>query len=555
MKSRPAKIHDYDVLILGSGAAGLSAALHIDRKLRIAVLSKAELSSGNTSYAQGGISAVLDDDDSFEQHIADTLAAGAGLCDSQVVAKTVREGKQVIDWLLSIGVDFTREHNPRNARRLHLTREGGHSHRRIAHVADATGNAVQNQLIDEVRKHQHIDLHADYIAVDLVTTRKLGYAHNRCVGAYILNCKRGEVEVFRAKNVVLATGGASKVYLYTSNPDGACGDGLAMAWRAGCRTANMEFMQFHPTCLYHPKAKSYLLSEAIRGEGGKITLQDGSEFLHEFDPRGVLAPRDIVARAIDYMMKKHGLDHVYLDISHKSGGFIREHFPNIHARCLALGYDMTQQAIPVVPAAHYTCGGIVTNQHGQTDIDQLYAIGEVAFTGLHGANRMASNSLLECLAYGRFAGRHINQSTDLRAQHVTIPAWDASRVSDSDEEIVVAHNWDELRRFMWDYVGIVRSSKRLQRAKHRVDLLLSEIDEYYSHFKVTSDLIELRNIAVVADLIIRSALKRKESRGLHYTLDYPNTDKSLDGVNTVLACGQNRTTVTGWQSNIHSAGN
>ena len=545
--------HDYDVLILGSGAAGLSTALHIDQNLRIGVISKAELSSGNTSYAQGGISAVLDDDDSFEQHIADTISAGAGLCDPDVVAKTVREGSRVIDWLLSIGVDFTRDSNPRNTQQLHLTREGGHSHRRVAHVADATGNAVQNQLIDEVRKRSHIDLHANYIAVDLITTRKLGHQDNRCVGAYILNCKTEEIEVFRAKNVVLATGGASKVYLYTSNPDGACGDGLAMAWRAGCRAANMEFMQFHPTCLYHPKAKSYLLSEAIRGEGGKIILEDGTEFLHEFDPRGVLAPRDIVARAIDYMMKKHGLDSVFLDISHKPVDFILDHFPNIHARCLSLGYDMTKQPIPVVPAAHYTCGGIVTDQHGQTDIDQLYAIGEVAFTGLHGANRMASNSLLECLAYGRFASKHINKSTNPSSKHVEIPAWDASRVSDSDEEIVVAHNWDELRRFMWDYVGIVRSTKRMQRAKHRVDLLLSEIDEYYSNFKVTNDLIELRNIAVVADLIIRSALERKESRGLHYTLDHPDTDPALDNINTILTPDINEP-AAGWETDITLAG-
>ncbi len=538
------KFHDYDVLILGSGAAGLSAALHIDQNLSIAVLSKAELSSGNTSYAQGGISAVLDDDDSYEEHIADTISAGAGLCNPEVVAKTVSEGKEVIDWLLSIGVDFTRDNNPRNTQQLHLTREGGHTRRRVAHVADATGNAVQIQLIEEVRKRQHIELLANYIAIDLITTRKLGLQDNRCVGAYVLNIETGEVEVFRARNVVLATGGASKVYLYTSNPDGACGDGLAMAWRAGCRVANMEFMQFHPTCLYHPKAKSYLLSEAIRGEGGKITLEDGTEFLHNFDPRGVLAPRDIVARAIDYMMKKHGLDCVYLDISHKPADFILEHFPNLHARCLSLGYDMTQQAIPVVPAAHYTCGGVVTDEHGQTDIQQLYAIGEVACTGLHGANRMASNSLLECLAYGRFAGQHINQQTHTNEYSVDIPAWDASRVSDSDEEIVVAHNWDEIRRFMWDYVGIVRSNKRMQRAKHRVDLLLSEIDEYYSNFNVTSDLIELRNLAVVADLIIRSALERKESRGLHYTLDYPQTDTRMDNVDTILTPNMN-TPVTG----------
>ena len=550
MATKSSKYHDYDVLILGSGAAGLSTALHLDEKLHVAVISKAELSSGNTAYAQGGISAVLDDNDSVEQHIADTLSAGANLCDAEVVAKTVSEGSKVIDWLLSIGVDFTRENtrHPHNAHRLHLMREGGHTHRRVAHVADATGNAVQNQLIEQVRRREQIDLLSDFIAVDLITTGKLGHTNNRCIGAYILNCATGNVEVFRARYVVLATGGASKVYLYTSNPDGACGDGLAMAWRAGCRAANMEFMQFHPTCLYHPKAKSYLLSEAIRGEGGKIILEDGTEFLHQFDPRGVLAPRDIVARAIDYMMKKYGHDCVYLDISHKSKKFIESHFPNINARCLKLGYDMSREPIPVVPAAHYTCGGVVTNQFGQTDIPHLYAIGEVAHTGLHGANRMASNSLLECLAYGRFAGTHINETVNKKLKQVDIPAWDESRVSDSDEEIVVAHNWDELRRFMWDYVGIVRTTKRMQRAKHRIDLLLNEIDECYSNFKVTSDLIELRNLSVVADLIIRSALSRKESRGLHYTLDYPETNPELDFVNTILAPTHTSNTGTPWKN-------
>ncbi|MEM8844388.1 MAG: L-aspartate oxidase [Pseudomonadota bacterium] len=536
MNTNSSKFHDYDVLILGSGAAGLSAALHLEKDLHVAVISKAELSSGNTTYAQGGISAVLDNDDSIDQHISDTLSAGANLCDAEVVAKTVSEGSKVIDWLLSIGVNFTRDNSlqPQNIHSLHLTREGGHTHRRVAHVADATGNAIQNQLIEQVKSREHISLLSNYIAVDLITSGKLGHSDNRCVGAYILNIKTGHVEVFRAKHVVLATGGASKVYLYTSNSDGACGDGIAMAWRAGCRAANMEFMQFHPTCLYHPKAKSYLLSEAIRGEGGKIILEDGTEFLHKFDPRGVLAPRDIVARAIDYMMKKHGHDCVYLDISHKSKKFIEKHFPNINARCLNLGYDMAREPIPVVPAAHYTCGGIVTDQFGQTDIPQLYAIGEVAFTGLHGANRMASNSLLECLAYGKFSGLHINETSKQALEHIDIPAWDESRVSDSDEEIVVAHNWDELRRFMWDYVGIVRTTKRMQRAKHRVDLLLNEIDEYYSHFKITSDLIELRNLTGVADLIIRSALLRKESRGLHYTLDYPEMNPNLDYVNTEL---------------------
>lgn len=526
--------HSYDVLILGSGAAGLSTALHLDSKLKIAVISKGDLSSGSTAWAQGGISAVLDETDSFEEHIADTLSAGAGLGDEQVIEKTVSEGQKVIEWLVSIGVGFTRSKNSNSVHDLHLTQEGGHSHRRVVHVADATGNAVQNQLIEQVQAADNIDVLPYYIAVDLITTQKLGLEGDRCVGAYLLNRNSDQIEVFRANNVVLATGGASKVYLYTSNPDGTCGDGIAMAWRAGCRVANMEFMQFHPTCLYHPNAKSYLISEAVRGEGGKIVLADGTEFLHRFDSRGVLAPRDIVARAIDYMMKKHGLDCVYLDISHKSEKFIRKHFPNIYERCLALGYDMSKEPIPVVPAAHYTCGGVMTDSNGQTTIDQLYAVGEVAHTGLHGANRMASNSLLECLAYGRFVGEHINLHTQTDLANINIPAWDDSRVADSDEQIVVAHNWDELRRFMWDYVGIVRTTKRMERAKHRIDLLQQEINEYYSNFRVSRDLIELRNIAVVADLIIRSALSRHESRGLHYTLDYPETLASLDKVNTIL---------------------
>ena len=526
--------HSYDVLILGSGAAGLSTALHLDSKLKIAVISKGDLSSGSTAWAQGGISAVLDETDSFEEHIADTLSAGAGLGDEQVIEKTVSEGQKVIEWLVSIGVGFTRSKNSNSVHDLHLTQEGGHSHRRVVHVADATGNAVQNQLIEQVQAADNIDVLPYYIAVDLITTQKLGLEGDRCVGAYLLNRNSDQIEVFRANNVVLATGGASKVYLYTSNPDGTCGDGIAMAWRAGCRVANMEFMQFHPTCLYHPNAKSYLISEAVRGEGGKIVLADGTEFLHRFDSRGVLAPRDIVARAIDYMMKKHGLDCVYLDISHKSEKFIRKHFPNIYERCLALGYDMSKEPIPVVPAAHYTCGGVMTDSNGQTTIDQLYAVTGLDYRYQPGVNRMASNSLLECLAYGRFVGEHINLHTQTDLANINIPAWDDSRVADSDEQIVVAHNWDELRRFMWDYVGIVRTTKRMERAKHRIDLLQQEINEYYSNFRVSRDLIELRNIAVVADLIIRSALSRHESRGLHYTLDYPETLASLDKVNTIL---------------------
>jgi len=521
-------------LIIGSGAAGLSLAIHLAGHLRVAVVSKGPLQEGSTYYAQGGISAVLDERDSIESHVADTLNAGAGLCDERVVRFTVERSRQSIRWLQSLGVAFTEVPDPQGEHVLHLTREGGHSHRRVAHAADATGRAIESVLIERVRRHPNIDILEDHIAIDLVTTHRLTGEGNRCLGAYIQNRSTGRIEFFEAPRVALATGGANKVYLYTSNPDTSSGDGIAMAWRAGCRVANMEFIQFHPTCLYHPQAKSFLITEAIRGEGGRLLLPDGSEFMHRFDPRGVLAPRDIVARAIDHEMKRLGADCVYLDISHRPAEFIRSHFPTVYERCLHFGYDITRQPIPVVPAAHYTCGGVVTNLHAQTDIGGLYAVGEVAFTGLHGANRMAINSLLECLVFARAAAEHILAGRGDAAPGVTVPPWDESQVTDSDEEVVVSHNWDELRRFMWDYVGIVRTSKRLQRAKRRVDLLIGEIDEYYSHFRVTGDLIELRNLATVADLIIRSALARKESRGLHYTLDYPKADPRLDHVNTVL---------------------
>ena len=425
-------------------------------------------------------------------------------------------------------------------------REGGHTHRRVVHAADATGWTVENSLIKNTFEKKHINIFEHHIAIDLITTSKLTQDQeynvvNQCVGAYILDTKNNKVETFRAKYVVLATGGASKVYLYTSNPDGASGDGIAMAWRAGCRVANMEFVQFHPTCLYHPSAKSYLITEAVRGEGGKLLLPDGSEFAHEFDSRGVLAPRDIVARAIDYKMKQHGIDCVYLDISHKSKKFITSHFPNVYTRCLKLDYDISKEPVPVVPAAHYTCGGVMTNLHGRTNVNNLYAIGETTHTGLHGANRMASNSLLECLVFSSFASNDINTRKAQYITNLSIPPWDESRVTEPDEEIVVAHNWDELRRFMWDYVGIVRTNKRLQRAKHRIDLLTSEIDEYYSNFRVSGDLIELRNLTLVADLIIQSALSRRESRGLHYTLNYPNPDPGLDGIDTILDPNLERT--------------
>ena len=532
-------MHDFDVLIIGSGAAGLSLALRLESRFRIAVISKGPLDDGSTAWAQGGISAVMDESDSIDLHMADTIDAGAGLCDEDAVRHTVSNGKEMINWLTELGVKFTRETGLDGKSYLHLTREGGHTHRRVVHAADATGWAVENALIKNVFERKNIDIFEHHIAIDLITTHKLYEGHkqdkkNKCIGAYVLDTDNQHIDTFRAKYVILATGGASKVYLYTSNPDGASGDGIAMAWRAGCRVANMEFMQFHPTCLYHPSAKSYLITEAVRGEGGKLLLPDGSEFAHEFDSRGVLAPRDIVARAIDYKMKQLGIDCVYLDISHKPKKFIESHFPNVYARCLKLGYDMSKEPVPVVPAAHYTCGGVMTDLRGRTDVNNLYAIGETTHTGLHGANRMASNSLLECLVFADSASEDINSCKDQDLINKNIPPWDESRVTEPDEEIVVAHNWDELRRFMWDYVGIVRTDKRLQRAKHRVDLLFSEIDEYYSNFRVSSDLIELRNLTLVADLIIRSALSRKESRGLHYTLNYPNPDPALENVDTVL---------------------
>ena len=527
----------FDVLIIGSGAAGLSLALRLPERLHVGILSKAGLTDGSTLYAQGGISAVLDEEDSAQSHIEDTLNAGAGLCDPEVVRFTVEHGPDCIRWLIDQGVEFTTEAGPDGRQDFHLTREGGHSHRRVIHAADATGRAVEVNLARRIHERSNIQVLERTLAIDLVTGRKLGLNDNRVHGAYALDLDAGHVRTLRARFVVLATGGASKVYLYTSNPDISTGDGIAMAWRAGCRVGNMEFMQFHPTCLYHPKAKSFLITEAVRGEGGRLLLPDGSPFMQRFDPRGELAPRDIVARAIDHEMKRLGADCLYLDISHKPADFIREHFPNVYRRCLEFGYDMTREPLPVVPAAHYTCGGVVTDLHGRTDIDGLYAIGEVAFTGLHGANRMASNSLLECLVFAGSAARDIAQQAPGAAAPAGIPEWDESRVTDSDEEVVVSHNWDELRRFMWDYVGIVRTDKRLQRARRRAELLLREIDDYYGNFRVSNDLLELRNLALVADLIIRSAMQRKESRGLHYTLDYPRPDTSRPPRNTLLDPG------------------
>ncbi len=516
----------HDVLILGSGAAGLSLALRLRDDLSVAVISKRELREGSTLYAQGGISAVLDAKDSIESHVQDTLTAGAGLCDRDAVQFIVERGPDNIRWLLDQGVAFTRNAEYTSAGGYHLTREGGHTHRRIVHAADATGHAVETTLETQVRARANISLYEQHIAVDLITSRhhRNDRQESRCLGAYLLNRDSGRVETFLARFVVLATGGANKVYLYTSNPDVSTGDGIAMAWRAGCRVANMEFMQFHPTCLYHPEARSFLITEALRGEGARLLLPDGERFMPRFDARAELAPRDIVARAIDHEMKRLGAECVYLDISHRPADFIIEHFPTIHKRCLELGIDITREPIPVVPAAHYTCGGVMVDRTARTDLAGLYASGEIAYTGLHGANRMASNSLLECLVYSESAAQDIERRMAQSVAPPDVPDWDESRVTEPDEEVVVTHNWDELRRFMWDYVGIVRTNKRLRRAKRRADLLAQEVIEYYSHFRVSNDLIELRNLLEVADLIIQSALRRRESRGLHYTLDFPDQD-------------------------------
>ena len=510
---------NFDVLIIGSGLAGQAAALRLADQRRVALISKRKLEDSASGWAQGGIAAVLDTQDSIDAHIHDTFVAGAWLNDEKATRFVVENGRRAINWLIEQGVPFTKDETG-----YHLTREGGHSARRVIHVADATGAAVQKTLTAKVRSHPNIRIFEDHIAVDLITGKHLGRSDdNRCYGAYVLDDNSGEVHTFAASNTMLGTGGAGKVYLFTTNPDTSTGDGIAMAWRAGCRVSNMEFIQFHPTCLYHPNAKSFLISEAVRGEGGLLKLPDGSRFMPEHDERAELAPRDIVARAIDFEIKKHGLDCVYLDISHKGEAFIREHFPNIHARCLELGIDITRDPIPVVPAAHYTCGGVVCDLTGRTDVAGLYVAGETSCTGLHGANRLASNSLLECLVFAEAAVNDILAQTP--AVLPQLPEWDASRVTDADEEVVISHNWDELRRSMWNYVGIVRTTKRLQRALHRVHLLHSEINEFYSHFRVTHDLIELRNLVLTAELIIRCALLRKESRGLHYSRDYPDVLK------------------------------
>ncbi|WP_420993585.1 L-aspartate oxidase [Cupriavidus sp. 30B13] len=512
---------NFDVAIVGSGLAGLTVALQLADTHRVVIICKRAMTQGASDWAQGGIAAVLDSGDSHDEHTQDTLVAGAGLCDDGATRFIVEHGREAIQWLIDRGVPFTRDEQAELG--FHLTREGGHSRRRIIHAADATGHAVVTTLTEQARSHPNITVIEDHFAVDLITSRKLGLPGNRCYGLYVLDDASGEVRTITATHTVLATGGAGKVYLYTTNPDTATGDGIAMAWRAGCRVSNMEFIQFHPTCLYHPYAKSFLISEAVRGEGGLLKLPDGTRFMPEHDERAELAPRDVVARAIDFEMKKRGLDYVHLDISHQPESFLREHFPTIHARCLELGIDIAREPIPVVPAAHYTCGGVVTDTAGRTDLANLYVVGETGCTGLHGANRLASNSLLECMVIGRAAALDIASQDKAGQPDIALPKWDESRVADADEEVVVSHNWDELRRMMWNYVGIVRTSKRLERAQHRISLLREEIAEYYANFRVTRDLLELRNLVEVASLIVDSAYSRHESRGLHYSRDYPDT--------------------------------
>ncbi|MCM2678815.1 L-aspartate oxidase [Echinimonas agarilytica] len=524
-----------DVLIIGSGAAGLTAALRLAHDAKVIVLSKGPLTEGATYYAQGGIAAVFDETDTVDSHVEDTLIAGAGLCDADVVRYTASNARQSIQWLIDKGVPFDTFEDGNGEQKYHLTREGGHSHRRILHAADATGKAVQTTLVDAVRNNPNIELLERFNAVDLITGNKLGLSDNKVHGAYIWNRNLEKVETLRARFVMLATGGSSKVYQYTSNPDVASGDGIAMAWRAGCRVANMEFNQFHPTCLYHPEARNFLLTEALRGEGAHLTLPNGERFMHRFDERLELAPRDIVARAIDYEMKRLGADCVYLDISHKPADFVRSHFPTIHKKLLSLGIDITEQPIPVVPAAHYTCGGVVVDMRGKTDVESLYAIGEVSYTGLHGANRMASNSLLECVVFAEAAAQNIVKHLSRPCDLIDIPPWDESQVECSDEEVVIQHNWHELRLFMWDYVGIVRTDKRLERALRRIQLLQQEMHDYYSNFRVGNNVLELRNLVQVAELIVRCAMQRKESRGLHYNLDYP--DKAENSQPTILVPG------------------
>ncbi|ENZ4336398.1 L-aspartate oxidase [Escherichia coli] len=514
--------HSCDVLIIGSGAAGLSLALRLADQHQVIVLSKGPVTEGSTFYAQGGIAAVFDETDSIDSHVEDTLIAGAGICDRHAVEFVASNARSCVQWLIDQGVLFDTHVQPNGEESYHLTREGGHSHRRILHAADATGREVQSTLVSKAQNHPNIRVLERSNAVDLIVSDKIGLpGTRRVVGAWVWSRNKETVETCHAKAVVLATGGASKVYQYTTNPDISSGDGIAMAWRAGCRVANLELNQFHPTALYHPQARNFLLTEALRGEGAYLKRPDGTRFMPDFDERGELAPRDIVARAIDHEMKRLGADCMFLDISHKPADFIRQHFPMIYEKLLGLGIDLTQEPVPIVPAAHYTCGGVMVDDHGRTDVEGLYAIGEVSYTGLHGANRMASNSLLECLVYGWSAAEDITRRMPDAHGVSTLPPWDESRVENPDERVVIQHNWHELRLFMWDYVGIVRTTKRLERALRRITMLQQEIDEYYAHFRVSNNLLELRNLVQVAELIVRCAMMRKESRGLHFTLDYP----------------------------------
>ena len=527
----------FDVLIVGSGAAGLSLALQLPETLSIGLLSKSDLNSGSTSWAQGGMAAVLHERDTIESHVADTLQAGAGLCHEDAVTFTVEQSRSVVDWLVAQGVDFDlRNDQPDDEfREFHLTMEGGHSIRRILHAADQTGSAISKALNARITERPNVEILTDRCVVDLIVT------NGETNGAYVLNTSTGVVETMGARAIALATGGASKAYLYTSNPDGATGDGIALAWRAGCRVANLEFNQFHPTCLYHPKARTFLLTEALRGEGATLHLPSGERFMPRFDHRAELAPRDIVARAIDHEMKRLGLECVYLDITHKSDEQIQEHFPTVQARCAELGIDIARERIPVVPAAHYTCGGVVVDQYGATDIHGLYVIGETACTGLHGANRMASNSLLECFVYASSAARHMSTSLPNTVPD-RLPTWDDSRVRMSDEAVVIKHSWHALRRLMWDYVGIERTNRRLKRAENHISVLEQEVDEYYASFTITKELLELRNLTLVSKLMIDSAQSRKESRGLHFNSDYPSM--LSEGRDTVLLPEYGKVTAT-----------
>jgi L-aspartate oxidase len=510
----------HPVVVIGAGLGGLAVALRLAADRPVVVLAKRNLEEGATAWAQGGIVGVLGTDDSIESHVRDTQDAGAGLVDEHTARFIAQRSALAVEWLVDEGVPFSAD--PGGPLGLHLTREGGHAVRRIAHAADATGRAIHEALLAKARAHPNISLREHWMAVDVITSRLLRKDEpQRCYGVYALDIDAGRVDTLAASAVVLATGGVGKVYRYTSNPDTSTGDGIAMAWRAGCRIGNMEFIQFHPTCLYHPQERSFLITEALRGEGAHLKLPDGTRFMAAHDARGELAPRDIVARAIDFEMKKHGLDHVWLDATHLGEAFLKEHFPTIHERCLKLGIDIARQPIPVVPAAHYTCGGVVTDLEGRTDLPGLYAVGETTYTGLHGANRLASNSLLECVVVGHTCAQAIIESSP--APDVALPAWDESQVENADEQVVISHNWDELRLLMWNYVGIVRTTKRLDRALRRIDLLRSEIDEYYANFRVTRDLLELRNLVECAELIVRSALSRHESRGLHFSRDYPRT--------------------------------